>query len=118
AAVSAEVDDQLAYAALADVVERRTELCFRSRLEIRDLDVRDGAVALRRNRNRMELRRLNRVLVAMRLTAVQYLKHDRLAAAQRGADLPHGHLLRRLSVDLLDEVAALDARLRRRRIRD
>ncbi len=37
---------------------------------------------------------------------------DRPGGTDESTDLPDGHFLRRLSVDLLDEVAALDARFR------
>ena len=117
AGVAAHVDDQLARPALAHVLERGAELLRRPLLEERHLDVGDALVLLRRQRHRVERRRLDGELVALGLAAAQHLHVHRVIGAQRVAHLPDRHPGRRLSVDLLDEVAALDARLRRRRAR-
>src|SRR5207244_12739345 len=59
ASVSAHVDDQLAIAALPDILERALELLCRPLLKIWDLDVVDAAEFLVAQRERMVVRLLD-----------------------------------------------------------
>src|ERR1043166_1167279 len=78
AGVAAHVDDQLARPALAHVLERRAELLRRSLLEERHLDVGHAVELLRRQRHWVELRRLDRDLVALGLPAAEHLQVHRM----------------------------------------